>query len=205
LTRTATLLAVLLAAGCSLVGGDAAPDDVALAAASAPSPAVLAEYSAALAQLQAGDEVAADSTLQGFSAAHPELAGPLLNLALLRMRQGDEAAARDYFDRASAVCTSCAPVWNGLGVLNRQQGHFSEAEQAYLKAIELDPGYALAYYNLAVLYDLYIQRPELALVNYQQYLSLGADDGNAEVERWIADLRRRVSAMPTTARAEGAT
>jgi hypothetical protein len=51
LTRTATLLAVLLAAGCSLVGGDAAPDDVALAAASAPSPAVLAEYSAALAQL----------------------------------------------------------------------------------------------------------------------------------------------------------
>jgi Tfp pilus assembly protein PilF len=50
--------------------------------------------------LQAGDEVAADSALQGFSAAHPELAGPLLNLALLRMRQGDESAARDYFDKA---------------------------------------------------------------------------------------------------------
>ena len=61
------------------------------------------------------------------------------------------------------MCTSCAPVWNGLGVLHRQQGQFSEAEQAYLQAIELDPGYALAYYNLAVLYDLYMQRPELAL------------------------------------------
>jgi Flp pilus assembly protein TadD len=143
--------------------------------------------------------------LQGCSTAHPELAGPLLNLALLRMRQGDESAARDYFDKAAATCTNCAPVWNGLGVLNRQQGQFREAEQAYLKAIELDPAYALAYYNLAVLYDLYIQRPELALVNYQQYLSLGADDGNAEVERWIADLRRRVSATPTTASAEGTT
>ena len=96
-------------------------------------------------------------------------------------------------------------MWNGLGVLNRQQGQFSEAEQAYLKAIELDPGYALAYYNLAVLYDIYVQRPELALLNYQQYISLGADEGNAEVERWIADLRRRVSATPTTASAEGAT
>ena len=80
-----------------------------------------------------------------------------------------------------------------------------EAERAYLKAIELEPGYALAYYNLAVLYDLYVQQPELALQNYQQYLALGADDSQAEVERWIADLRRRVSTMPTTARAEGAT
>jgi Flp pilus assembly protein TadD len=205
LIRTATLLAAVLAGGCSLVGGDPAADQAALAAASGPSPVVLAEYSAALVQLQAGDEVAADSALRVVSAAHPELAGPLLNLALLRMRQGDEAAAGDYFDKASAVCTSCAPVWNGLGVLHRQQGRFREAEQAYLKAIELDPAYALGYYNLAVLYDLYIQRPELALVNYQQYISLGTDDGNAEVERWIADLRRRVSAMPTTARAEGAT
>ncbi|MBL8199065.1 MAG: tetratricopeptide repeat protein [Chromatiales bacterium] len=200
----ATLLAALLAGGCSLVGGDPAADEVALAAASGPSPAVMAEYSTVLAQLQAGDE-GSDSALQAFSAAHPELAGPLLNLALLRMRQGDEAGAREYFGKAAAVCTSCAPVWNGLGVLNRQQGQFSEAEQAYLKAIELDPGYALAYYNLAVLYDIYVQRPELALLNYQQYISLGADEGNAEVERWIADLRRRVSATPTTASAEGAT
>jgi Flp pilus assembly protein TadD len=202
--RAATLLAALLAGGCSLVGGDPAVDEAALAAASGPAPAVLAEYAAAVAQLQAGDE-AADTALQAFSAAHPELSGPLLNLALLRMREGDENSARGYFDQAAAVCTSCAPVWNGLGVLHRQQGRFREAEQAYLQAIELDPGYALAYYNLAVLYDLYIQRPELALVNYQQYISLGSDDGNAEVERWIADLRRRVSAMPTTARAEGAT
>lgn len=205
LTRAATLLVALLASGCSLVGGDAAPDKAALAAASEPSAVDMADYSAALAQLQAGDEAAADSALQAFSAAHPELAGPLLNLALLRMRQGDEAAAREYFAKASAVCTNCAPVWNSFGVLHRQQGRFGEAEQAYLKAIEIDPAYALAYYNLAVLYDIYVQRPELALLNYQQYISLGANDGNAEVERWIADLRRRVSAMPTTARAEGTT
>ena len=80
-----------------------------------------------------------------------------------------------------------------------------EIPEVDLKAITLEPGYALAYYNLAILYDLYVQRPELALENYQQYLSLEPDDGTAEVERWIADLRRRVSATPTTARAESAT
>jgi Flp pilus assembly protein TadD len=204
LTKAVAMLAVLLGTGCSLVGGGHTADS-ASELASGPSPALMADYSAALASLQAGDDAAAAEALVTFSAEHPELAGPLLNLALLRMRQGDEAAAREYFGKAGAVCTNCAPVWSGLGVLHRQQGQFEEAEQAYLKAIELEPGYALAYYNLAVLYDLYIQQPELALENYQQYLSLGADDGQAEVERWIADLRRRVSAMPTTARAEGAT
>ncbi len=205
LTRAAAVLAALFCVSCSLAGGERAAKNAPTVADTGPSPAVMADYSAALSAVQAGDDAAAERALQALSVAHPELAGPLLNLALLRMRQGDEAAARDYFEKASAVCTSCAPVWNGLGVLYRQQGQFSESERAYLKAVELDAGYALAYYNLAVLYDLYIQRPELALVNYQQYLSLAADDSNADVERWIADLRRRVSAMPTTARAEGAT
>lgn len=205
LTRAAAILAVLLSAGCSLAGGERPAGNASAVAVPGPTPELMADYSAALAIVQSGDDAAAESALQAFSAEHPELAGPLLNLALLRMRQGDETAARDYFTKAGAVCTSCAPVWNGLGVLYRQQGQFREAEQAYLKAITLEPGYALAYYNLAILYDLYVQRPELALENYQQYLSLEPDDGTAEVERWIADLRRRVSATPTTARAEGAT
>lgn len=205
LIRAVAILGVLLSVGCSLAGGGRTADNAPSAAAPGPSPEVMADYSAALAQLQAGDDTAAAAALTAFSAEHPELAGPLLNLALLRMRQGDEAAAGELFTQANAVCTSCAPVLNGLGVLYRQQGQFGEAEQAYLKAIELESGYALAYYNLAVLYDLYIQRPELALENYQQYLRLGSEQSDAEVERWIADLRRRVSAMPTTARAEGAT
>lgn len=205
LIRAAGLLSVLLSAGCSLVGGASTADSPLPAVVPGPSPELMADYSAALAQLQAGDDSAAAGALTKFSAEHPELAGPLLNLALLRMRQGDAAAAGELFAQANAVCTSCAPVWNGLGVLHRQQGQFSAAEQAYLKAIELEPDYALAYYNLAVLYDIYIQRPELALANYQQYLTLRSEPGDAEVERWIADLRRRVSATPTTASAEGAT
>jgi tetratricopeptide (TPR) repeat protein len=205
LIRSAVICAVLLSAGCSLAGGGSAAGSASPAAVPGPSPELMAAYSAALAPLQAGDDAAAADALLAFSAEHPELAGPLLNLALLRMRQGDVAAAGELFTQANAVCTSCAPVWNGLGVLHRQQGQFSAAEQAYRKAIELDPGYALAYYNLAVLYDIYIQRPELALANYQQYLTLRSGQSDADVERWIADLQRRVSATSTTASVEGAT
>jgi tetratricopeptide (TPR) repeat protein len=101
------------------------------------------------------------------------------------------------------VCEHCAPVWNELGVVQRRQGRFTDAEQSYRKAIAADPGYALAYYNLAIFYEIYGQRPDLALDNYQHYLDLGADSASApEVEKWVADLKRRVTASEKTARVE---
>lgn len=171
----------------------------------APSPELQAAYDALLSRLGSADPTAL-ADLERFSADHPGLAGPLLNLGLARAKAGDEVAAQDYFQRAAAVCTRCGPAWNELGVLGRRQGRFADAEQAYLRAIELQPDYAAAYYNLAVLYELYLPRPELALQNYERYLELGgADAGSGDVEKWVADLRRRVGTPAKTARAEGAT
>ena len=103
------------------------------------------------------------------------------------------------------VCGHCGSVWNELGVLHGRHGRFAEAEAAYQRAIEVEPGFAAAYYNLAILYELYIPRPELALQNYEQYLQLdGAGDEGQDVQKWVAELRRRVGATPTAARAEGA-
>jgi hypothetical protein len=50
----------------------------------------------------------------------------------------------------------------------------------------------LAYFNLAVLYDLYQVRSALALRYYQDYLERSPDarDGDL-VRKWIIDLQRR--------------
>jgi tetratricopeptide (TPR) repeat protein len=153
--------------------------------------------------MQSGD-AAATADLEKFSAAHPDLAGPLLNLGLVRARAGDEAGARALFERASQVCGHCGPVWNEIGVLDRQQGRFADAEESYRRAIQFEPGYAAAYYNLAVLYEIYIQRPELALENYERYLQLGGSAGETQdVEKWVGDLRRRVGATPKSAGSGG--
>ncbi len=171
----------------------------------APSPELQARYTAVVDRLQAGDATAT-SELAQFSAEHPGLAGPLLNLALAEARNGDEQAARALLEQATTVCTSCGPVWNELGILDRRQGQFAAAEQAYLRAIGLEPDYAPAYYNLAVLYELYIPRPDLALENYDRFLQLGGTSAeDQDVQKWAADLRRRVGATPKSARAEGAT
>jgi len=194
-----------LTACTTLGGGSASPVAGAATAATreSPSPELQARYASLLNRLQAGDTGAA-TELAAFSAENPELAGPLLNLGLARGRAGDEVGARALFERASAVCSHCGPVWNELGVLDRLQGQFAEAEKAYRRAIELEPAYAPAYYNLAVLYELYIPRPDLALENYERYLQLGGTDGQGQdVEKWAGDLRRRVGATTESVRAEG--
>jgi tetratricopeptide (TPR) repeat protein len=88
-------------------------------------------------------------------------------------------------------------------VVHRVQGRFTEAERSYLEAIKADTGYANAWFNLGVLYELYLQSPVLALEHYERFRELhAADDATGEVDKWIADLRRRTGAVEQAARVE---
>ncbi len=66
-----------------------------------------------------------------------------------------------------------------------------------MKAVTSSPEYALAHYNLGVLNELYLQRLEIALQHFETYQALVGED--KQVEKWIADLRRRVAATQRTA------
>lgn len=188
--------AALLAGGCSVVGSDAP------ASADAPPAALTERFAVAVDQLAAGDEATAAGAFRTLAAEYPAYAGPIVNLALIHARRGDDARALAYLGAAATRCERCGVVWNELGVIRRREGRFGEAELAYRRAIELEPGYGLAVYNLAVLYDLYLQRPELALDLYRQYLDGTPDPAlSAAVSRWVTDLERRVQAPATAARA----
>jgi hypothetical protein len=43
------------------------------------------------------------------------------------------------------------------------------------------------------LYDIYLQKTDDALKQYEKYLAL-SDNGDKEVENWIIDLKRRIGA-----------
>ena len=87
-----------------------------------------------------------------------------------------------------------APAFNQLGILYRRLGRFAEAETAYRRALEVDPGYAIAHLNLGVLCDLYLQQPRCALDAYERYLAL-ASPPDARVSGWVKDLRMRLGAQ----------
>ncbi len=135
--------------------------------------------------------------LQEFILQYPGYPGAHVNLAIIFASNGDELGAENSVTDALMIDPEYAPALNQLGMLLRRQGKFREAEAAYQRAIAAHPDYALAYYNLGVLNELYLQRLDIALQQYERYQALNSDD--KQVEKWIADLKRRIGARRRTA------
>jgi len=168
------------------------------------SPDAVTRYENALAFMMARDDKHAIAAFTSLAEDYPAHAGPMINLGILYRRNDRPDAAIAALTQAIIICATCAPAYNELGILQRQQGRFDDAESAYLKSIEIDPDYALAFLNLGVLYDLYQRRFDDALENYERYVEISRDEAaNAEVEKWIVDLRRRVAHVERVVHAGG--
>ena len=199
LPGTLGVMAVLLvAAGCA--GTDPAPERP-QAAATVDGSAVPAQaqtmFEQAAAAMAAGDFVDAELRFKEFLLRWPGYAAAHVNLAIIHREAGDDAGARAAIEAALAADPDFPPALNQQGLLLRKNGKFLEAEAAYLKAVTASPDYALAHYNLGVLNELYLQRLDAALQHFERYQELVGED--AQVEKWIADLRRRVAANQRTA------
>jgi len=160
-------------------------------------PLVKTLYERAVAIMAAGDFVDAELRFKEFLLQYPTYPGAYVNLAIIHSQNGNEVAAQAAIDAALALDASHAAALNQQGMLLRKNGKFIEAEAAYLKAVTASPDYALAHYNLGVLNELYLQRLDVALQHFEIYQDLVGSD--KQVEKWIADLTRRVAASQQTA------
>lgn len=147
-------------------------------------------YVQGLSHLANGDFAAAIPVLQRFITAHPELAGPQLNLGIALRKSGHPDEAMAALQKAVELNPENPAAWQQLGILHRETGQFNAARDAYKKALRIDPKYALAHRNIGILYDLYLQQPGPALQHYNAYLAL-VEKPDADVGRWIVDLERR--------------
>jgi Flp pilus assembly protein TadD len=154
-------------------------------------------YEQATAVMAAGNFVDAELRFEEFVLLYPDYPGAYVNLAIIHAGAENDEAARVALDAALALDPEHPVALNHLGMLLRKNGNFLEAEAAYMKAVTVSPDYALAHYNLGVLNELYLQRLGAALQHFEIYQSLVGED--KQVEKWIADLRRRVAANQRTA------
>lgn len=165
------------------------------------SPAVQRAYDEARKAMRAGRPADAERGLRAIVKSNPELGGPHANLGLLLRQAGRLPEAVAELEAAVHANPQQAVYFNQLGIAYRQQGEFAKAREAYERAIDLDATYASPLLNLGILHDLYLGEGSRALALYDRYLAL-SPGGDAQVAKWVADLKNRKPPPVTVSRKE---
>lgn len=80
------------------------------------------------------------------------------------------------------------------GIASLKKGEFRKAEEAFQRVIALSPEDGDACYNLAVLYEHYLNDKEKALKFYLRYLNLAPDAQDAAAVRsWVVQLQAELA------------
>ena len=158
-------------------------------------------FRAAVVAMQQKNWDFAESTLKQLAEKNPKLSGVHLNLGIVYRNKGNAEKAADAFNLAINANMKNVDAYNQLAVLKREAGDFTAAESLYKKALSVWPFYPEGHKNIAILYDLYLGKPEQALPHYQAYQQLlSAPD--KQVDSWVADVQRRLNASKPSDKAE---
>lgn len=146
------------------------------------------DYSRALKQLAEGEPDKASKTLSRIGSSHTNHLGLWINLANAQYQTNDFKAALDTLNKAKAINQKAPEVYNLSGLIAVAQGDYKAAENHYRKALSLNKNYANAHYNLALVYDIFYQDIQLAVVHYEKYLSLASEE-DPTTTSWVEELK----------------
>jgi tetratricopeptide (TPR) repeat protein len=121
---------------------------------------------------------------------YPTLSGPWVKLGIIAERQEryDEAIA--MYRKAIEANGDNVNAYNALALVQRRQGDLGAAQNTYRDVLEVWKDFPEAHLNLAILYDLYLNRPEQAQRHYEAYGFL-TKGKNPNVRKWLAEVRQR--------------
>ena len=124
----------------------------------------------------------AEALLKAAVKSAPESGLPWLVLGMLQYEQNKLDAALASLAMSAYLDPKDARTHHYLGIVVGSKGWYSGAEEEMRKAIEIEPGYAEAHYNLAVFY-LERKPPAVELARRHYYKSIdlgGAPDRDIE-------------------------
>jgi len=147
------------------------------------------EYKKALTLLNYDKLDAAKEMFQQFRSDRPELAGPYANLAIIALKNNEPEKALKLVKLALTKNPNLAQALNFLAYLEQVSGEIKSAEKHYKEAIKNKNNYAIAHYNIALLYDVYLQDIERAIPHYERYMKL-INNEDKNTADWLEQIKR---------------
>ena len=134
-------------------------------------------------QMEKGQLADAEKNARQALASAPDDTYALLTLGQITFRREKYDDSLDALSRAAKLKPQSAEIQNSLGVTLTHKGLRDQAEQAYRRAIVINPSYADAHYNLAVFYGTKdTSFVNLARWHYQRAIA-GGHAANPDLEK----------------------
>ena len=148
------------------------------------------DFVAARRAYRSEDYKKADKLLRDLSIRSPHLSGPYALRAQIALQDQEKAQALNYYKKAISINPENVNVYIGMANLQRELGEFKQAQNTYVKALSVWKDFPEAHANLAILYDIYLNKPLDAQKHMEafHFLTQGSDRRS---EQWLAEIQQR--------------
>ncbi len=143
-------------------------------------------YDKALESLAQSDYKAALRDLKILLTRRQDVADVWVNYSLCLYHQNNTAELKAALASMTKHSIVTPQSLNLQGLLAVEDGQFQEASSYYNSALKMDPKYSNAWFNLALLNDIYLQNVAKAVEYYSQYMELQPQDDTTKI--WLESL-----------------